>query len=151
LEWVVDAVADLADRLVSDAADARRQRQVGGPDAVEPCVARPARVHGAVAPRSLGVLSRRRLRAVFGDRQAIPEAARGRWRALLEVRTNAQRLRLAWRPGGKCAYAWRHRVTNATPDLWYHSDAAPSDDCLDVETDEAEIVYLIRAADQWPA
>ena len=34
-------------------------------------------------------------------------------------------------------------------DVWCHEDSTQRD-CLDVETVEAEVVFLIRSAGQWP-
>ena len=63
------------------------------------------------------------------------------------------RLRLGWNASGDSGYygyAWRHRVTHAYLDLWCHTDPPAENPCLDAETIEAELVYLIRKAGQWP-
>ncbi len=63
------------------------------------------------------------------------------------------RLRLGWSAkgdGGYYGYEWRHRVTSASLDIWCHTNPAHGNDCLDIETVEAELVYLIRKAGQWP-
>ena len=43
--------------------------------------------------------------------------------------------------------AW---TSSAVLDVWCHLDAVELNE-LDMETVEAEVVYLIRAAGQWPA
>jgi hypothetical protein len=63
------------------------------------------------------------------------------------------RLRFGWNAegeGGYYGYAWRHDLTEAILDVWCHDNASNERPMLDVETVEAEIVYLIRAAGQWP-
>jgi hypothetical protein len=63
------------------------------------------------------------------------------------------RLRLGWNAKGDSGYygyAWRHGRTTAVLDVWCHSDAIERNE-RDTETVEAEVVYLIRAAGQWPA
>lgn len=63
------------------------------------------------------------------------------------------RLRIGWSASGKSGYygyAWRHRVSSANLDLWCDTDPPAKDPCLDAETIEAELVYLIRKAGQWP-
>jgi hypothetical protein len=63
------------------------------------------------------------------------------------------RLRFGWNAegkGGYYGYAWRHRLTEAMLDVWCHDDAPSDNAALDIETVEAEVVYLIRAAGQWP-
>jgi hypothetical protein len=63
------------------------------------------------------------------------------------------RLRLGWAATGKSGYygyAWRHGNTAAELDVWCHMDAIGRDE-LDIETVEAEVVFLIRQAGQWPA
>lgn len=49
--------------------------------------------------------------------------------------------------GGYHGYAWRHKFTRATLDIWFHENGR---DTLDIETVEAEVVFLIRNAGQWP-
>jgi hypothetical protein len=51
---------------------------------------------------------------------------------------------------GYYGYQWRHELTEANLDLWYHVNPRSEALLLDVETVEAEIVFLIRAAGQWP-
>lgn len=63
------------------------------------------------------------------------------------------RLRLGWSANGNNGYhgyAWRGHFASATLDLWCHTDPSPNRDCVDMETIEAELVYLIRRAGQWP-
>ena len=50
--------------------------------------------------------------------------------------------------GGYHGYAWRHKFTEGTLDIWCHEDAQST---LDIETVEAEVVFLARLAGQWPA
>lgn len=64
------------------------------------------------------------------------------------------RLRFGWKAkgkGGYYGYAWRKTLTAATLDIWCHEDAPAENPCLDIETVEAEVVFLIRDAGQWPA
>lgn len=51
---------------------------------------------------------------------------------------------------GYHGYAWRHALSTANLDIWCHRDPPETDSCLDIETIEAEVVYLIRQAGQWP-
>jgi hypothetical protein len=63
------------------------------------------------------------------------------------------RLRLGWDASGESGYygyAWRHRVSQANLDLWCHTDPPAETPCLDAETIEAELVFLIRKSGQWP-
>lgn len=63
------------------------------------------------------------------------------------------RLRYGWNAkgeGGYHGYAWRHGNSKATLDVWCHMDAADRSE-RDIETVEAEVVFLIRSAGQWPA
>lgn len=63
------------------------------------------------------------------------------------------RLRLGWNAtgeGGYHGYRWRHHHREATLDLWYHLDATCTPIDLDIETIEAELVYLVRHQGQWP-
>jgi hypothetical protein len=63
------------------------------------------------------------------------------------------RLRFGWNAegaGGYYGYAWRDALTEAFLDVWCHDDAPPENPALDVETVEAEVVFLIRSAGQWP-
>ncbi len=60
----------------------------------------------------------------------------------------ASRLRLGFKASGENGYhgyGWRHKHTRAELFIWYH------DNRLDLETIEAEVVYLIRQQGQWPA
>ncbi|MFY2998652.1 hypothetical protein ACOTHX_02585 [Achromobacter xylosoxidans] len=63
------------------------------------------------------------------------------------------RLRLGWSANGSkgyYGYAWRKHFKNATLDLWCHTNPSTDNKCIDIETVEAELVYLIRQAGQWP-
>lgn len=63
------------------------------------------------------------------------------------------RLRFGWNAAGKggyYGYAWRHALTEAFIDVWCHDDASGKNPALDIETVEAEVVFLIRCAGQWP-
>jgi hypothetical protein len=63
------------------------------------------------------------------------------------------RLRLGWSAngeGGYHGYAWRRHLKRADIDVWCHEDAPEENPALDIETVEAEIVFLIRSAGQWP-
>ena len=63
------------------------------------------------------------------------------------------RLRLGWNAkglNGYQGYAWRHQFTNANLDIWSHENAPDEKPSLDIETVEAEVVFLIRSAGQWP-
>jgi hypothetical protein len=63
------------------------------------------------------------------------------------------RLRLGWNAKGDSGYygyAWRRGQSPAALDVWCHMDAIDRKE-RDIETVEAEVVYLIRAAGQWPA
>lgn len=63
------------------------------------------------------------------------------------------RLRLGWSAKGETGYygyAWRHHHHSVALDIWSHDDAPAANACLDIETIEAEVVFLIRAAGQWP-
>lgn len=62
------------------------------------------------------------------------------------------RLRLGWSAtgeGGYHGYAWRHGNKSASLDVWCHVDALNRNE-RDIETVEAEVVFLIRSAGQWP-
>jgi len=52
--------------------------------------------------------------------------------------------------GGYHGYAWRKQFTEATLDVWFQEDALENG-MLDIETVEAEVVFLARCAGQWPA
>jgi hypothetical protein len=63
------------------------------------------------------------------------------------------RLRLGWKAagvGGYYGYPWRHKFSEADLDIWYHEDAPSEGPPIDIETVEAEVVFLIRARGQWP-
>jgi hypothetical protein len=63
------------------------------------------------------------------------------------------RLRFGWKAvgkGGYYGYSWRRRFTEAGLDVWSHEDAPVDNPLLDIETVEAEVVFLIRCAGQWP-
>jgi hypothetical protein len=51
---------------------------------------------------------------------------------------------------GYHGYAWRHAFTQAVLDIWCHEDAPPQNSDRDIETIEAEVVFLARLAGQWP-
>jgi hypothetical protein len=51
---------------------------------------------------------------------------------------------------GYYGYAWRHDFLEANLDVWCHEDAPAENAVLDMETVEAEVVFLIRRAGQWP-
>jgi len=52
--------------------------------------------------------------------------------------------------GGYHGYAWRNQFTEATLDVWFQEDALENG-MLDIETVEAEVVFLARCAGQWPS
>lgn len=63
------------------------------------------------------------------------------------------RLRIGWSAdgtGGYHGYAWRKKMSAAFLDVWCHEDAPSEKPCLDMETVEAEVVFLIRCIGQWP-
>lgn len=63
------------------------------------------------------------------------------------------RLRFGWSATGKNGYhgyAWRSELSAALLDIWCHRDPPEKQPCLDIETIEAEVVYRIRQAGQWP-
>jgi hypothetical protein len=63
------------------------------------------------------------------------------------------RLRLGWKAKGESGYygyAWRHCKADAFLDVWCQDDAPAHRQMLDIETLEAEVVFLIRCAGQWP-
>jgi hypothetical protein len=64
------------------------------------------------------------------------------------------RLRMGWNADGQNGYhgyAWRHHHTEVALDVWCHADPPVVNPTLDIETVEAEVVFLIRSAGQWPA
>lgn len=63
------------------------------------------------------------------------------------------RLRMGWVADGRTGYhgyAFRNSVTEANLDIWSHENAPHNESTLDIETVEAEVVFLIRIAGQWP-
>ncbi|WP_246401118.1 hypothetical protein [Rhizobium hidalgonense] len=61
-------------------------------------------------------------------------------------------MRLGWKAAGKTGYygyQWRHSGAEAKLHIWAHEDAVNRSH-LDMETVEAEVVFLIRQAGQWP-
>ena len=64
-----------------------------------------------------------------------------------------QRLYVGWNASGKNGYhgyAWRHTHTQADLYVWCHDDAPADSSMKELETVEAEVVFLIRCAGQWP-
>lgn len=68
------------------------------------------------------------------------------------------RLRFGWTAtgkGGYHGYRWRHDFDHAHLDLWYQVQPASfpkgAEALRDIETVEAEVVYLIRQMGNWPA
>lgn len=65
------------------------------------------------------------------------------------------RLRLGFNASGESGYhgyAWRHKFTEASLIIWGHDDAPPTEPSRDIETVEAEVVFLMRkSTGQWPA
>jgi hypothetical protein len=62
------------------------------------------------------------------------------------------RLRTGWTAdglNGYHGYQWRHHHSNARLDVWAFADSADIDR-FDLEAIEAEVVFLIRVAGQWP-
>ena len=63
------------------------------------------------------------------------------------------RFRLGFNATGESGYhgyAWRHKFEEAVLDVWCHEDPLTEKPERDVETVEAEIVFLARCAGQWP-
>ncbi|MEI4481163.1 MULTISPECIES: hypothetical protein [unclassified Phyllobacterium] len=63
-----------------------------------------------------------------------------------------KRLRFGWKAAGKGGYhgyKWRDFDGVADLHVWGHTDALERD-VRDIETVEAEVVYLIRKKGQWP-
>jgi len=76
---------------------------------------------------------------------------------LIYVGITRQSMRTRFRGGftasgenGYHGYAWRHSFTQAMLDIWCHEDAPTQNSDRDMETIEAEVVYLSRQAGQWP-
>jgi hypothetical protein len=65
----------------------------------------------------------------------------------------SSRLHYGWKAqgrGGYHGYAWRRELLQADLDIWYDLDPAEANPALDLETIEAEVVFLLRQAKQWP-
>ena len=63
------------------------------------------------------------------------------------------RLKMGWTARGESGYhgyAWRRHLTRATLWVWYADADQGKVSQRELETIEAEIVYLIREAGQWP-
>jgi hypothetical protein len=64
-----------------------------------------------------------------------------------------ERLTYGWKASGRSGYygyAWRHHGNDAVLDVWGQMDAVNRNE-RDIETVEAEVVYLIRhRTGQWP-
>ncbi len=63
------------------------------------------------------------------------------------------RLRFGWKAagrGGYYGYAWRNKFKEADLDIWCDDGAPNEQSLLEIETIEAEVVFLIRCAGQWP-
>jgi hypothetical protein len=61
------------------------------------------------------------------------------------------RLRMGWRAKGESGYhgyPWRREQREVVLDVWLLDDAQNAK--IDIETIEAEVVYLIRDGGQWP-
>jgi hypothetical protein len=71
------------------------------------------------------------------------------------VQSITARLRMGFTADGSTGYhgyAWRHKHTLVALDLWILQGAEEENEILDIETIEAELVYLIRHhLGQWPA
>jgi len=68
--------------------------------------------------------------------------------------TMRSRLRGGFAASGKHGYhgyAWRSACTEATLDIWCHEDPPSENADRDIETVEAEVVFLARLAGDWPA
>jgi hypothetical protein len=64
------------------------------------------------------------------------------------------RLRSGWSAKGRNGYHgyhWRHDHREIDLDIWLHDDAPEVNGCFEMETIEAELVFLIRCAGQWPS
>jgi hypothetical protein len=51
--------------------------------------------------------------------------------------------------GGYHGYAWRHKLKEADIDVWCQEEPSKNG-MVDIETVEAEVVFLVRRAGQWP-
>lgn len=77
-------------------------------------------------------------------------------RQLVYVGITRQSIRTRFRMGfgatgkhGYHGYAWRHKFAEATLGIWCHEDATKDSPDRDIETIEAEVVFLARLAGQW--
>lgn len=50
---------------------------------------------------------------------------------------------------GYYGYSWRHKIAEATLNIWFQEDSRDGS-THDIETIEAEVVFLARCAGQWP-
>lgn len=50
---------------------------------------------------------------------------------------------------GYYGYSWRHKIAEATLSVWFQEDAHDGS-TTEIETVEAEVVFLARCAGQWP-
>jgi hypothetical protein len=76
---------------------------------------------------------------------------------LIYVGITRQSMRARFRMGfsakgenGYHGYAWRSKFTKAALTVWFHENASFEHPERDVETVEAEVVFLARLAGQWP-
>ena len=76
---------------------------------------------------------------------------------LIYVGITRQPMRSRFRGGFKAdgengyhGYAWRKTYTEAVLDVWCHEDAPRQNSDRDMETIEAEVVFLARQAGDWP-
>ena len=54
--------------------------------------------------------------------------------------------------GGYYGYAWRHHFPAVDLGIWLLNDASEETEVIDLQTIEAELVFLLRARrGQWPA
>ncbi len=63
------------------------------------------------------------------------------------------RLRLGWTASGESGYhgyAFRRSLRAVDLDVWYFEPRASADPIVDIETIEAEVVFLLRSKGQWP-
>lgn len=51
---------------------------------------------------------------------------------------------------GYHGYRWRHNFRKAVLDVWCHEDPSIENPERDIETVEAEVVFLARLSGQWP-
>ena len=68
--------------------------------------------------------------------------------------TMRKRLRLGWTAKGESGYhgyKWRHDHKEVGLDVWYQVEPPSLNTSQDIETVEAEVVFLIRQHGQWPA